>query len=461
MALDPSISLQAQPVQIQNPLTAYAQVSAIQNAQQQNQLTGLAIQDKQREVGQNQAVNAAFKNAVKPDGTVDNQALLTGVAGAGYGSALPALQKTLTEAQAAQLTQQSAALKYHLDRVGAVAQVLGGVNDQTSYDQAKQWAVQNVGPDAVANLPQQYDPQLIAQKRTEALTAEQQLADQHKNVSDALQASQFAETQRHNQTDEGNTVRGQNMTAATEMRGQNYRAQDYDPKAGLIVNKVTGQATPVIGQNGQPVAAPSQNLTDSQGAATAFGARAQDSQRILQQLESGGVTNGGRIQQAVSGVPVIGTALGSAVNALGVNTDQQQSYQQAKQNFISANLRKESGAAISPEEFRTEEVKYFPQPGDGAEVIAQKARSRDLAIQGLLAEAGPGASLVPGIIARTDQAAGGQRQQGSVQPQQQPAQQQRPAPAAAALPPDAVRAELLRRAQSDPALAARLAAMGH
>lgn len=59
---------------------------------------------------------------------------------------------------------------------------------------------------------------------------------------------------------------------------------------------------------------------------------------------------------------------------------------QAKRNFISANLRKESGAAIPPEEMRQEEIKYFPQPGDSDAVIAQKARAREQAILNLEAE---------------------------------------------------------------------------
>lgn len=55
-------------------------------------------------------------------------------------------------------------------------------------------------------------------------------------------------------------------------------------------------------------------------------------------------------------------------------------YQQAKRNFVSAVLRKESGAAISPKEYAEEEKKYFPQPGDTPEVLAQKAAARNQAI---------------------------------------------------------------------------------
>lgn len=67
---------------------------------------------------------------------------------------------------------------------------------------------------------------------------------------------------------------------------------------------------------------------------------------------------------------------------------------QAKRNFISANLRKESGAAISDQEYSNEDKKYFPQPGDSEGVIAQKARARQQAMLNLEAE---GARALPRV----------------------------------------------------------------
>lgn len=59
-----------------------------------------------------------------------------------------------------------------------------------------------------------------------------------------------------------------------------------------------------------------------------------------------------------------------------------------KNNFISAVLRKESGAVISPSEFEKEDKKYFAQPGETEEVRLKKARLRQQAINNLKAEAG-------------------------------------------------------------------------
>lgn len=67
-------------------------------------------------------------------------------------------------------------------------------------------------------------------------------------------------------------------------------------------------------------------------------------------------------------------------------TDERKLFEQAKNNFISAVLRKESGAAISDEEYARENAKYFPSAGDGKNVIKQKERAREQAMLNLEAE---------------------------------------------------------------------------
>jgi hypothetical protein len=71
-----------------------------------------------------------------------------------------------------------------------------------------------------------------------------------------------------------------------------------------------------------------------------------------------------------------------------LKSDERQKFEQAQLNFINANLRRESGAAISPEEFQRAADQYFPQRGDGQEVLIQKKQNRDLVIQNLLREGG-------------------------------------------------------------------------
>lgn len=84
--------------------------------------------------------------------------------------------------------------------------------------------------------------------------------------------------------------------------------------------------------------------------------------------------------------PLIYTAVGYLPSFL--QGSERQQYEQAKRNFATAVLRKESGAAISAGEFDTVDKQYFPQPGDSAETIAQKAANRQLVINNFTTEAG-------------------------------------------------------------------------
>jgi hypothetical protein len=142
-------------------------------------------------------------------------------------------------------------------------------------------------------------------------------------------------------------------------------------------------------------------LTETQSNSVAFGARAVESNRLATDLENRGFTNIGKTRTVAGGIvgtaPIVGEKLEqgikSAFNVLpefvGGPSPEQQQVDQARRNFITAVLRKESGAVISPKEYSDEERKYFPQLGDSQEVIKQKQDARKLAIQALEAQAGP------------------------------------------------------------------------
>lgn len=70
-------------------------------------------------------------------------------------------------------------------------------------------------------------------------------------------------------------------------------------------------------------------------------------------------------------------------------TPQQQSFLQAERNFINAVLRRESGAVIGEDEFINYRKQYIPQPGDSAQVLAQKRRNRETVLRGFTRDAGP------------------------------------------------------------------------
>lgn len=84
--------------------------------------------------------------------------------------------------------------------------------------------------------------------------------------------------------------------------------------------------------------------------------------------------------------PYINVIPDVAKNAL--HSKDYQKFDQAKRDFINAQLRRESGAAISPTEFDSANKQYFPMPGDTDEVIKQKAANRRAAVEAMGREGG-------------------------------------------------------------------------
>lgn len=125
-------------------------------------------------------------------------------------------------------------------------------------------------------------------------------------------------------------------------------------------------------------------LTEFQGKSVSYGTRAATSHNILNAYEDEGSGWKTNTAQWLSGVPVVGSAANYALNA------NEQRVAQAQRDFINATLRQESGAVIGDKEFENARRQYFPQPGDSAEVIAQKRANRELVVKGFARQAGPG-----------------------------------------------------------------------
>ena len=224
-------------------------------------------------------------------------------------------------------------------------------------------------------------------------------------------AAQAAEAARHAKVIEsqGATRIGQENQRIALQRQADARAEyqakqpKFDASAGGFVYAPTaenpqGKFVAVTGIEGK---APN----EAQGNAIAYGARMDAANRTLEGLEGKGVTSGGRIKGAISGtlealVPYQGEKLAAgAENVLRpfLSSESQNNYEQARENFITAVLRKESGASISPSEFAREERKYFPQVGDSDSTIKQKQEARKLAISAMRQVAGPFAKKIDEI----------------------------------------------------------------
>lgn len=205
------------------------------NTPAQNRLQALTLQGKEMEL--NQASRAmqqqnALADLMQRPGTFDpsggiNPAILPEVARVAPGQAMQFSQaiqgqrKALSEAQKAQLEQA----KTQLDLIG---RLLGGVQDENSYQSARAQAQQFGIP--LTGVPDRYDPAWVSQQRQQMLTVQQQM--------DNLYKQQGLDIQRGRLDLERNAPRGQVVDTANGV---------------MIVDPRSGDARPALGADGKPL----------------------------------------------------------------------------------------------------------------------------------------------------------------------------------------------------------------
>lgn len=154
------------------------------------------------------------------------------------------------------------------------------------------------------------------------------------------------------------------------------------PANGGPVQPLTGGQTQADPAQTQP--GPSGNIVitkpkvkvDEKNAMT-FADRMATSGAIIDEM---GMKGSGKADRLLSGVPVVGDYFTS---------DDYKKVDAAKRDFINAQLRRESGAAIGQSEFDNAEIQYFPQPNDTPVVVEQKRQLRQRVIEGMIRDAGP------------------------------------------------------------------------
>ncbi len=195
------------------------------------------------------------------------------------------------------------------------------------------------------------------------------------------------------------TMRGQNLT---DTRAREATDAGKVP-AGYRRNSANTGLEFIPGGPADPDAAKRAALTESQGNATAFAARMQDASKVIDALQAG--TSPTQVARAGYKPEFPGWVPGGQIASAGITAanklttpDNAQLYRQAQENWVTANLRKESGAAISKDEMNKDIAKWFPQPGEPDSLIDQKSAARKVAERAMLVQAGPGASHVQSIV---------------------------------------------------------------
>lgn len=452
MALDPSIALGVRPVEVQSPLNQYAQVAQLQNFQRQSDLATRAIE-------QEEALNRAYASAYNPQtGDIDANKLRQNVAGANLGSKLPAIESSLMTARKLKTEVGKGELELRLAKATQAIQDIArfSTRDEILADIQRNVNEGNIeiskAQQIASSIPQ--DPKEIPAWQLKTmrgiLSAKDQLEQQFTS-QDYGGGSRVIATPKYGggpaQVVQGSDIK-KTATISDQLAREKFNWEKANPgfelkelEDGTIVgiDKITRQGFPItmggaapaapaapVGGNprvpannlaptpanvnnlaqpnvpqagvasptGVPLKGKGTALTETQSNATAYGMRMKEANAILEDLAKKGVVKGAVIERT----PLIGGVLGQTLPGfLGGTNEAQQQVNQAKSNFITAVLRKESGAVISDAEFDREDKKYFPQINDSEKVIKQKENARKLAIDAIAIQAGPGAKNIKNL----------------------------------------------------------------
>jgi hypothetical protein len=234
-----------------------------------------------------------------------------------------------------------------------------------------------------AGMPMQNALQMVAQAQQPRTAEFKQLDDGTYGSWDGSKFTKLGTAQKPADlpaiADEYNWIKQQGFTG-TPQEYQVWKA-NLNKQKGMVIESTPDGGFRMVQGDVDPNQMP--KLTEAEGKNAGFLKRALSAEKELSALEAEGTS----MWNKAAGTLPLGA--GNYVVSEGA-----QKFNQAKRNFINAVLRRESGAVISPEEFENANQQYFPQPGDGDEVIAQKRKNREDAIAGFEIGSGPAAKRV-------------------------------------------------------------------
>jgi hypothetical protein len=137
--------------------------------------------------------------------------------------------------------------------------------------------------------------------------------------------------------------------------------------------------------------------TEGERNAAGFAERMEFSEGIIKKLENDYATQmKTKGSEANVPYPTVGMSVAGSIPFIGdfarskASSDEQAQYRQAQENWVRANLRKESGAAIGADEMEKEIQTYFPTAAElsNPKVIAQKSLARQVTMGAMKKAAG-------------------------------------------------------------------------
>ncbi|MDV3515172.1 hypothetical protein [Stenotrophomonas sp. C1657] len=344
-----------------------------------------------------------------------------------------ALEQARQARNARVLGDQNVAKRQVIDNPDLLGQVLGGdANARNQYMTAVMLANENVNPDVLSSLQKT----IMTQAGHDAATlGDYDKANQHLfAIGGAKQLSRIDEQNlMQNQyvtggggistTDQGrsNIRRNDASAASSYASADNSRASAARTRQAMSLDRAD-----VLGGGGRPASkAPSGyrwtangsleaipggpadkgtlggvgvgKLTEGQGKDIVYYSRGRDSNELLTKngnsllMTEGGQGARGIVDSALQSLPLLGDS--GVVNSL-LSPERKQA-KQAAAEFLSAILRKDTGAAITQQEFDIYGPMYLPMPGDDRRTLEQKSLAREGALESIKAGLGSAQAAIP------------------------------------------------------------------
>lgn len=226
MPLDPRIILQGRGVDIGDPLQQYGNALQMQRLQDA---------DARENAGRN-----ALRKFYGAGSRAEDLGALAQEAPDAYAAEVKR-QQELAKDKASTDRDATAAAKARAESAAAqlsnIGNMLGTVRDQASYEAVYQQALRTYGPEAMAQIPPQYDPQTVAAIRNSSLSLAQE-------ITNRLQARNAAVGERNAATAEGRLQIERDAPKGVVVQ---------TPDGPMVVDPRAASARPVVGPNGQQV----------------------------------------------------------------------------------------------------------------------------------------------------------------------------------------------------------------
>jgi len=157
MPINPAIALGVKGIELQDPLTQYGRVAAIQQARQQNALAQMQMQQAEREIEERNRLREFM-----PGMTAQNRNQLLG-----YGAAGRQVYESLLKGEKESREGEKAASDVAAARMKQSRDLLPSVNSPESYANWRNYTLQNL-PGLVNVIPEQYSPEVARNLMLEA-----------------------------------------------------------------------------------------------------------------------------------------------------------------------------------------------------------------------------------------------------------------------------------------------------